>query len=97
MSVVCFFFQAEDGIRDIGVTEVQTCALPIFVELALGDAVVDVDGREQQLARLLHLIEAVDAGGRLFADALAALRDLHPRSGGRRVGKESRSRWSPDP
>src|SRR3712207_494424 len=25
-----FFFQAEDGIRDIGVTGVQTCALPIF-------------------------------------------------------------------
>src|SRR3712207_7588954 len=25
------FFQAEDGIRDIGVTGVQTCALPIFV------------------------------------------------------------------
>src|ERR1035437_6706094 len=27
----CFFFQAEDGIRDIGVTGVQTCALPIWV------------------------------------------------------------------
>ena len=27
--VCCFFFQAEDGIRDIGVTGVQTCALPI--------------------------------------------------------------------
>src|SRR3712207_405615 len=27
--VVVFFFQAEDGIRDIGVTGVQTCALPI--------------------------------------------------------------------
>src|SRR5438445_4011220 len=26
---VSFFFQAEDGIRDIGVTGVQTCALPI--------------------------------------------------------------------
>src|SRR3712207_7604787 len=26
-----FFFQAEDGIRDIGVTGVQTCALPICV------------------------------------------------------------------
>src|SRR3712207_7809813 len=28
-SVCFFFFQAEDGIRDIGVTGVQTCALPI--------------------------------------------------------------------
>src|SRR5256885_8605776 len=27
--VVCFFFQAEDGIRDYKVTGVQTCALPI--------------------------------------------------------------------
>src|SRR5258707_13032534 len=27
-----FFFQAEDGIRDIGVTGVQTCALPILQE-----------------------------------------------------------------
>src|SRR2546422_9991778 len=31
-SFVCFFFffQAEDGIRDVAVTGVQTCALPIF-------------------------------------------------------------------
>ena len=27
---VCFFFQAEDGIRDRLVTGVQTCALPIL-------------------------------------------------------------------
>src|SRR5258707_15196396 len=31
-----FFFQAEDGIRDIGVTGVQTCALPISVLHAIG-------------------------------------------------------------
>src|SRR5699024_11381661 len=29
-----FFFQAEDGIRDRNVTGVQTCALPIFLEIA---------------------------------------------------------------
>src|SRR2546421_12146744 len=28
----CFFFQAEDGIRDLTVTGVQTCALPISPE-----------------------------------------------------------------
>src|SRR3712207_9539866 len=28
-----FFFQAEDGIRDIGVTGVQTCALPILAQM----------------------------------------------------------------
>src|SRR5258707_2754685 len=32
---VVFFFQAEDGIRDIGVTGVQTCALPISPSLPL--------------------------------------------------------------
>src|SRR2546422_8855729 len=29
-----FFFQAEDGIRDVAVTGVQTCALPIYRELS---------------------------------------------------------------
>ena len=29
--MVGFFFQAEDGIRGIGVTGVQTCALPIYI------------------------------------------------------------------
>src|SRR2546428_6039323 len=29
-TTVCFFFQAEDGIRDLIVTGVQTCALPIY-------------------------------------------------------------------
>src|SRR3712207_1599849 len=39
-SVVFFFFQAEDGIRDIGVTGVQTCALPIWgMTVALSRAV----------------------------------------------------------
>src|SRR5574340_1616944 len=28
--IFCFFFQAEDGIRDLLVTGVQTCALPIY-------------------------------------------------------------------
>src|SRR2546422_5754462 len=30
LAFVFFFFQAEDGIRDVAVTGVQTCALPIF-------------------------------------------------------------------
>src|SRR5256884_444583 len=29
MNAMLFFFQAEDGIRDVAVTGVQTCALPI--------------------------------------------------------------------
>src|SRR3712207_7484572 len=37
----CFFFQAEDGIRDIGVTGVQTCALPISSRSLLASALGD--------------------------------------------------------
>src|SRR5688500_19250189 len=47
----CFFFQAEDGIRDYKVTGVQTCALPICESLddvnmtieALGTNLVDIE------------------------------------------------------
>src|SRR6478752_1115149 len=38
-----FFFQAEDGIRDVAVTGVQTCALPIS-EVADPDAAVQALG-----------------------------------------------------
>src|SRR5688572_31386094 len=40
---VAFFFQAEDGIRDLTVTEVQTCALPIFASLTPGKGLLTVD------------------------------------------------------
>src|SRR5256886_6694141 len=40
-----FFFQAEDGIRDLTVTGVQTCALPILLaELGVPDVVVNNAG-----------------------------------------------------
>src|SRR2546427_4294581 len=35
--ILSFFFQAEDGIRDLTVTGVQTCALPIFLTGEGGD------------------------------------------------------------
>src|SRR5690606_7647409 len=35
---LCFFFQAEDGIRDFHVTGVQTCALPILALAGHGEA-----------------------------------------------------------
>src|SRR3970040_1566753 len=43
------FFQAEDGIRDTSVTGVQTCALPIFIDLA----------GEINTAMPYHVVEAV--------------------------------------
>src|SRR3989442_8219890 len=38
-TIVFFFFQAEDGIRDADVTGVQTCALPISKFVPLGNTV----------------------------------------------------------
>src|SRR2546430_5190207 len=40
ISLFCFFFQAEDGIRDLTVTGVQTCALPILKTKILSVAVL---------------------------------------------------------
>src|SRR2546430_6116555 len=90
-----FFFQAEDGIRDLTVTGVQTCALPILgiyvfktrpdVTLAaLRDEGVD----DPQIARSIY---------NRLAGSLRAypFPDLKGRSEERRVGKECRSRWSP--
>src|SRR5256886_11935435 len=50
-----FFFQAEDGIRDLTVTGVQTCALPISDD---GEVVRDEEVGEVEL--LLQLFEEVD-------------------------------------
>src|SRR3712207_9457162 len=59
---MCFFFQAEDGIRDIGVTGVQTCALPIYAPegLALENTAQAVLGSSADGSRRL-LFDAVEA------------------------------------
>src|SRR3712207_1675022 len=45
-----FFFQAEDGIRDIGVTGVQTCALPIsMVEYKDGSVIAQLAKSDMRL------------------------------------------------
>src|SRR3712207_6600185 len=51
-----FFFQAEDGIRDIGVTGVQTCALPILRRPPLGPVPPKAHdmGRESHVLARLH-------------------------------------------
>src|SRR3989440_2547819 len=58
---VFFFFQAEDGIRDLIVTGVQTCALPIseLVDHERGQRLaLDVLRDDQErLARARHLLE----------------------------------------
>src|SRR2546430_3624733 len=53
-SIVFFFFQAEDGIRDLTVTGVQTCALPISVlaELFLISTSTALTGLDKGPSRL---------------------------------------------
>src|SRR2546430_11754831 len=93
---VFFFFQAEDGIRDLTVTGVQTCALPIW-RRQLGD---------ERLQVVHLLVEEQEAGGERPLSSVTSLTTLLdrqanprmatlPRSEERRVGKECRSRWSP--
>src|SRR2546422_9437554 len=46
-----FFFQAEDGIRDVAVTGVQTCALPIYFAVAHdNDRLAVAQDKEDELA-----------------------------------------------
>src|SRR3989454_7376123 len=96
----CFFFKAEDGIRDYKVTGVQTCALPISRAGPPGE------GRRRRLHRRRGDVpdgdEARFPAGRPRpaptgppGDLPTADRDRR-RSEERRVGKECRSRWSPD-
>src|SRR2546427_2830941 len=88
-----FFFQAEDGIRDLTVTGVQTCALPIL----LGQC----SGRIINIASVaLPSLPATDAMLMILplpcpSMTLTAARETR-RSEERRVGKEGRSRWAPD-
>src|SRR5438034_4672442 len=84
-----FFFQAEDGIRDHCLTGVQTCALPIW-DLRAAE-LEPADG----LGPSLTLVGA-DGRQRVWLDLdTGEVQQL--RSEERRVGKECRSRWWPDP
>src|SRR2546430_12604646 len=96
--MVFFFFQAEDGIRDLTVTGVQTCALPISDEQV--EKVV-VDTLEETPDDATHWSRASMAKrsglskstvGRIWR---AFGLKPHLRSEERRVGEECRSRWSP--
>src|SRR2546429_3567418 len=98
-----FFFKAEDGIRDVAVPGVQTCALPI----GAGAVVHDATGANIRASRVVY-----DRAGSAFAAITPQTLDwakavqgaawfhgsgITPaRSEERRVGKECRSRWSPD-
>src|SRR2546429_2470555 len=95
-----FFFQAEDGIRDVAVTGVQTCALPIWAVMALrafGQRGAGAPPSEASLWSSSGVREAGAHRGWPEPGARRIDRRGGPRhrSEERRVGKECRSRWSP--
>ena len=81
---ICFFFQAEDGIRDHCVTGVQTCALPILIPRfinAYRNNSHKTEESKSSLSEKEQYKQNIEKG--------------EERSEERRVGKECRSRWSP--
>src|SRR5256886_3356307 len=100
-----FFFKAKDGIRDLPVTGVQTCALPISACLSMALSA----GLEQAGTPATRIettaactIDKVGDGFKITTMELKVRGKVSgidqakfQRSEERRVGKEGRSRWSP--
>src|SRR5256886_9017562 len=100
--VVFFFFQAEDAIRDLTVTGVQTCAHPIWPSQTVGflagpltpfQGVFSVWPASPRLRR--NLLLSVGAMPGPAWQILKPLPSTPGRSEERRVGKECRSRGLP--
>src|SRR5256884_6573739 len=95
---VFFFFQAEDGIRDVAVTGVQTCALPIsFGSLPIFFTWTSLSGKargENRVSDLVIFKPSASVSGRITMSSTLIF-PRFSRSEERRVGKECRSRWSP--
>src|SRR2546421_7066210 len=98
-TVIFFFFQAEDGIRDLIVTGVQTCALPIFGQANNGPNPSPNVGMVNSYAPSVYEVPRhpndIFFNAVNWADDQAEFSCIYNRSEERRVGKECRSRWSP--
>src|SRR2546427_7729941 len=89
-----FFFQAEDGIRDLTVTGVQTCALPILrCRLGVSPGLAALNG--PLITTLVMPPAAVNTDLIRKSEYASSTPAALCRSEERRVGKECRSRWSP--
>src|SRR5204862_3942925 len=91
-----FFFQAEDGIRDLYVTGVQTCALPIS---AVSPSSVFSRTPSGASPGTMWTTADITLGGGVKAERWTFIAILgaerHWRSEERRVGKECRvERWA---
>src|SRR5205085_9100539 len=97
-----FFFRAEDGIRDLTVTGVQTCALPIcraakmvVLDLDHPDVEQFINWKVTEEQKVAALVAGSKACNRHLNAVVKACRPA--RSEERRVGKEWRSRrWAVD-
>src|SRR2546429_4622353 len=96
---VLFFFQAEDGIRDVAVTGVQTCALPIWFLKVHPNVAGTQNGlinnflfNSNKPIRTTTMSYRIDQNWGARSKFFFSYSD---RSEERRVGKECRSRWSP--
>src|SRR5690349_25153973 len=88
-----FFFQAEDGIRDLYVTGVQTCALPISSPFWTAFSVV---ASSEAVASSTTMKMGLRIAAAPIISRCCSPPDNSIRSEERRVGKECRSRWSPE-
>src|ERR1041385_6086214 len=88
----CFFFQAEDCIRDVAVTGVQTCALPISAwhgaHTGIGTLPLLLFGNEEQKQRYLPKLAK--------AEILAAYCLSEPQAGSDALAARTRADLSPD-
>src|SRR2546430_11611245 len=94
------FFQAEDGIRDLTVTGVQTCALPILGNKIAEEEILRKKYEEYQENYLPTPNESRASSPTQSEASVTILNPIYKprlfsRSEERRVGKECRSRWSP--
>src|SRR5206468_10160549 len=98
-----FFFQAEDGIRDLIVTGVQTCALPISgmhgftkslaLEVAKKGVTVNTISPGYIGTKMVTAIPKEILDSKILPQI--PIGRLGTRSEERRVGKECRARWWP--
>src|SRR3712207_6939749 len=91
MEALGVFFQAEDGIRDIGVTGVQTCALPISPK---GQRPIALGHHRYKWLYVTAFVQPI-SGETFWSISNGVSKPFFARSEERRVGKECRFRWSP--
>src|SRR5216684_4822047 len=82
--VIIFFFQAEDGIRDVAVTGVQTCALPIFAARLRGTHLVSTKHNDDPFR--VGPFRFVERGLSHLADRVITITDALHRFTVERVG-----------